>query len=66
VQEVEPLDNLAAPRLEDALVDLLEPAQVRLERAGRHQLRHQDDALLRPGTNVLGFVNIFGLAMGDF
>ena len=32
------------------LVDLLEPSQICFERAGRHELGHQDDALLRPKT----------------
>ena len=49
VQEVEAFDDLPAPGLQDSLVDLLEPPQVGLQGAGRHQLRHEDDALLRPG-----------------
>ena len=38
-------EDLAAPRLDHARVDLLEPFDVCLERAGRHQLGHHDEAL---------------------
>ena len=48
VQEVEAFDDLSAPRLEHALVDLLEAPQVGLERAGSHHLRDEHDALFRP------------------
>ena len=48
VQEVEPFYDLPTPGFQDSLIDLLEPSQVRLQRAWGHHLRDEHDALFRP------------------
>ena len=47
VEEEQPLEDLPAPRLEDAVGDLLEAAEVGLEGARGHELGDEDDVLLR-------------------
>ena len=47
VEEVEPLEDLPAPRVEHAPVDPAEAPQVLPQRAGRHELADEDKVLLR-------------------
>ena len=47
------LQDLSTPGFQHFGVDLLEPPNVGLERAGRHQFRHHDKVFLAGGILVL-------------